>query len=290
MKTIAIYNRKGGVGKTATAVNLAAAFALEGKSVLLVDSDSQGDASYFCFGDNEKVFDGATLREEVSDLTKVLEGCVPLTKAIYHVERKAKRKIQNLFRNLTCSFDMILCSRNLDYFELDRREAESDEDYFHRSANLLKEKLKEVEDTYDYCILDFPPSFDDMIMIRLMASDFCIIPCEIAADSSIKGYYNVEDLLEKVREWGGDTKNLGLLYTNVMDYKPVQKAFYTDTYENQEENWMKVFETYIRHSYKQMKEAEDLCTPIGVYAPNSKAGEDYKSLAKEVERRVREYE
>jgi len=138
MKTLAIANQKGGVGKTTTVINMGAWFALQGLQVLLVDLDGQGHvATGLGFEKRDDLFqwlvNGNVIQREWRKLDVVRND---------HTVEMVKEHVRN------ASF----------------------------REHLLRNALAEVADNYDLCILDTPPSTDVLHILALVAADFLIIP------------------------------------------------------------------------------------------------------------------
>ena len=146
-KIISIINQKGGVGKTTTAVNLSAYLADKGYKVLLIDTDSQGNATS---GLSKKV-------KFRSDLYEVLLNDEIIENAI------VKTDVRKLFL-LPASID--LAGAEIEMVSLPRREF------------LLKEKLQSIKDDYDFILMDCPPSLGLMTLNTLVASEFVLIPIQ----------------------------------------------------------------------------------------------------------------
>lgn len=152
-KTVSILNQKGGVGKTTTAVNLAAAVGARDKKLLLVDIDPQGNSTSG-YGINK--------REIKKSSYEVLTGEIHASEAIISTEFKG--------------VDIIPANMNLAGAELeiiDRRNRES----------VLKQSLAEIWENYDYIFLDCPPSLGLITLNALTASDTFLVPiqCEYYA-------------------------------------------------------------------------------------------------------------
>ncbi len=145
-KTIAVANQKGGVGKTTTAVNLAAVFGSMDEKVLLVDADPQGNATSGL---------GVDKRQCPVTVYEVMIGGETASKAICHTQ----------YKNLD------LLAASIDMASMERRE------------DRLKIPLQEVKDNYDYIIIDCPPSLGLITTNSLNASDSILIPiqCEFYA-------------------------------------------------------------------------------------------------------------
>ncbi len=145
-KTIAVANQKGGVGKTTTAVNLAAVFGSMDEKVLLVDADPQGNATSGL---------GVDKRQCPVTVYEVMIGGEAASKAICHTQ----------YKNLD------LLAASIEMASMERRE------------DRLKIPLQEVKDNYDYIIIDCPPSLGLITTNSLNASDSILIPiqCEFYA-------------------------------------------------------------------------------------------------------------
>lgn len=152
-KTVSILNQKGGVGKTTTAVNLAAAVGAKGKKVLLADIDPQGNSTSG-FGVNK--------REIQTSSYELLIGEASALDAV----------IQTQFEGVDLiPANMNLAGAELEIIDVDRRE------------RILKKALAEVWEQYDYIFLDCPPSLGLITLNALTASDTFLVPiqCEYYA-------------------------------------------------------------------------------------------------------------
>ncbi|GAU75782.1 ParA family protein [Fusibacter sp. 3D3] len=168
-KSIAIFNQKGGVGKTTTAVNLAAGLAQLGRSVLLIDNDPQGNLTSGVGVDKYNV--------EYS-IYEVLINNVPIKSAI----------VQTKFDNLSILPGSVdLAGAEIEIIELDNRET------------LLKRCLSEVKESYDYLIIDCPPSLGMLTINALVAVDSVVIPiqCEYYALEGVSQLLNTFNLIKQ---------------------------------------------------------------------------------------------
>ena len=276
------YNRKGGVGKTSTVINIAAQFAMNGKRVLLVDGDSQMNLTQFFFEGDEDVYDEAgELKEDVETLYEVLDQDLNIFNVIRRCEFSTKRKIRNKFKKLDCVLDIVPGSHNMDYYapEEDR-------------ITILKEKLIQISDLYDYIFIDFPPAHSIGTMMYLVACDYIIVPLHLAKNSSIHGYREIIGRCVEAREEYGNTnlEILGLYYNNVQMYKADQTMMYNESMEEETRDAMMLFQSYIRHDYSSVQISEGLQEPICICCGNTEIAKDYVKLVNEIETRIKERE
>ena len=247
-KIIAIANQKGGVGKTTTAVNLAAAMGAKGKKVLLVDIDPQGNSSSGV---------GVDRRKLKSTIYDVLIGGTPLKDALVHTE----------FKNL----DLIPSSMDLAAAEIELAGIP------HREA-ILKNALIPFRGQYDYFFIDCPPSLGLITTNALCVADTLLVPiqCEYYA---LEGLSQLMNTVRRVkRQYNEQLDMEGVLLTmydgrlNLTQQvaEEVKKYFPR-----------KVFSTVIPRAVR-LSEAPSFGTPIIYFDKSSKGSRAYEDLAEEL--------
>lgn len=250
-KIISIINQKGGVGKTTTAVNLAAFLADKGYKTMLVDADSQGNATSGLSKDVEF--------EEM--LYDVLLDDVSIEEAVVKTDIK-KLSI------LPASID--LAGAEIEMVSMEKREF------------LMKRKLDQVCDKYDFILIDCPPSLGLMTLNALVASQEILIPIQ-AEFYALEGLSQLVKTLQVVtRKLNPGLSILGILLT-MFDGRTNLSLQVADEVKKYFGN--KVFRTVIPRSVK-LSEAPSFGEPILTYAPKSKGAEAYKKLCREVIKRV----
>lgn len=249
MKVISIINQKGGIGKTTTAINLSACLAELGQRVLIIDMDSQANAS---------------IGLHVSP-----DG---LTKTVYHLLVEQKTRIcEVLCKTMMDNLDLLPAHMDLAGCEV-RLAGDPDRSY------LLRNALKEVDGDYDYVIIDCPPSLGILSLNALLASSDMIIPTE-AKYYAIKGLDMLNKMIVTIhKQLGHKIRLMGILVTMFEQRTTLHRIMYK---EIKEVFGDKLFATLIPRNIA-LSEAELYQRPIIKYAANSVGALHYRHLAIEV--------
>jgi len=247
-KTIAVANQKGGGGKTTTAVNLAAVLAGNGASVLLVDGDPQGNAT-----------SGVGIQR--GSFRRSIYQCVVLGESVEDVVLDTE--IQGL-KVLPANKE--LAGAEVELVDIDHRETR------------LRQALESVECTYQFIVIDCPPSLGLLTLNALTAAKSLLVPiqCEYYA---LEGVTELFDTLALIRRLYNPTLTIeGLLLTMYDERTKLSSAVASDL---RDFYGQQVFETVIPRNVR-LAEAPSYGRPITLYDPHSKGAEAYLQLAKEI--------
>ncbi len=246
-KIISVVNQKGGVGKTTTAVNLAAGVGLYGKKVLLVDADPQGNTTSG-YGINKK--------DTVLSSYELLIGTAK-------VEQVIKK---TMFKNV----DIVPASINLAAAEVDLIEQQ------HREAR-LKMALSPIRENYDYIFIDCPPSLGLITINALNACDTVLVPiqCEYFA---LEGLSQLMASVRQVKRLYNPTLEIEGIVLTMYDARLNLTAQVVSEIKKYFAN--KLYKTAIPRAVR-LSEAPSFGQPIQYYDKRSKGADAYNSLAKE---------
>ena len=253
-KAISLVNQKGGVGKTTSSINLSASLAVLGKKVLLIDLDPQG---------NTTTGVGINKGEIERSIYDVLIGECKITEAII------KTRYKNLY--------VIPATINLAGLEYELIE-KSNNDTSFKKGEQLKISLMDIKDSFDYIILDCPPSLSLITTNALAASNSVIIPvqCEFFALEGITQLLKTIMLSQKTLNPTLDIE--GVLLTMLDSRTNLGFEVVEDIRKFFKE---KVYNTIIPRLVR-LTEAPSHGEPIIAYDPKSRGSEAYLNLAKEV--------
>lgn len=260
-KIIAIVNQKGGVGKTTTSINLSASLGALGKKVLIIDLDPQGNATTGI---------GVEKSNIKGSVYEVITMKIPIKEAI------VKTKSKNV--SLLPAY-LNLAGVDMELIELEKKYKNHPElgVKFNR-VNRLKDELSVVRDSYDFIIIDCPPSLGILTTNALAASDSVLIPvqCEYFALEGIMQLINTIMLAQKKVNPNLDIEGvlLTMLTSNTnlgLEVVESIKGFFKE----------RVYDTIIPRLIR-LAEAPSHGKPILEYEPHSRGTLAYLNLAKEV--------
>ncbi len=247
-RTIAVANQKGGVGKTTTAINLSACLAEKNKKVLTIDIDPQGNTTSGLGVDKNSV------ENTVYEL--FLDEC------------DLKDCIQNsVMENLT----VIPSNINLSGAEIELISME-DKEY------LLKNKLDQIKEDYDFIIIDCPPSLNLLTVNAMVAADTVLVPiqCEYYALEGLSQLMHTIDLIKE--RLNPKLEIEGVVFTMY----DARTNLSSQVVENVKENLnKKIYKTIIPRNVR-LAEAPSYGMPINMYDSRSAGAEAYRFLAEEV--------
>jgi len=246
METICIFNQKGGVGKTTTNINLCSYLAMQGKKILTIDIDPQGNTTSGLGFDKKKIklsmYDLLTSDISIRDTIKECE----LVNNLYLIPSKME----------LAGAEVELISRN-------------------NRENILKEKLKEIEGEFDYVFIDCPPSLGILTINALTAADSVLTPiqCEFYALEGVGQLVNTIQLVKKSLNKTLEIKGVILsMYDNrtklCNEVVSEVKKYFND----------KVYKTTIPRNIR-LAEAPSFGLPIMLYDDKCKGAEAYEELA-----------
>ena len=251
-KIIAFANQRGGVGKTTSAVNIAASVGILGKKVLLIDLDPQGNTTSGV-GINKKNLKATSYELLINETTA------------------DKAVIQTEFKNLSViPSNISLAGAEFDLYQLDNREYR------------LKDQLNQIKDNYDYIFIDCPPSLGMITVNALATADAVIIPmqCEYYA---LEGLSQLMLTIRKIKQlYNPELEICGILITMfngrlilTMQVISELKKYYSD----------KLFKTPVSRNVR-LSEAPSFGTPVYYHDKSSKGSKEYLDVAKELLERI----
>ena len=247
-RVIAIANQKGGVGKTTTAINLSSCLAEKGKKVLAIDMDPQGNMTSGLSVDKDDV------EYTVYDL---LIGEIDVEQVI----------CREVFENL----DVLPTNIDLSGAEIELLDADN-------KQFILRDKISGIKDTYDFVIIDCPPSLSVLTINALTTADTVLVPIQCE-------YYALEGLSQLM-------KTIELVQTRLNENLKMEGVVFTmydartnlslQVVENVKDNLNQtIYKTIIPRNVR-LAEAPSHGLPINRYDPKSTGSESYMMLADEV--------
>ena len=251
MRTIAVVNQKGGCGKTTISINLSAALAAKGNRTLLVDMDSQGHCAVGLAVPEEQV------EQSVYD---VLIG----------VGRGEPMRLKEVLWQISDGFELAPSNIDLAAFEQQMTGVEDRE-------NCLKKVLNEMQDDYDYAVIDCPPSVGLLTFNALRAATDVIVPVEM-------GYFSLHGLSRQLETLIAlcdqcEQKINVMVLASMYDIRTkMGREILAELKKHFSEQMFKTVSNF----NTKLKEAASLGQPISEYAPSSKGHKDFLALAEEL--------
>lgn len=241
MRKIAIANRKGGVGKTTTAVNVAAGLALAGNKVLLIDTDTQGHCSRLLGVDPDK-----GLADLIENKVGPAEALITARDGLYLLA--GSKRLSGIMRSIL-------------------------KERIHGLDRILIEALKPYKNKYDFVILDTAPGFSEMSINVMIYADELLIPVNM----EIPAIDGLKDLADELRQLRGYT-NIEVKYIVPTFYED-QTKITNDILTDLKDNFGELVSVPIRKSVK-VRESWDKGLTMFEYAIKERTTKDYALLAR----------
>lgn len=247
-RIIAIANQKGGVGKSTTAINLAACLAEKEQKILIVDIDPQGNATSGL---------GVSKDDVENTIYQVMLGTISADDAIQ----------KDVFDNL----DVLPSNVNLAGAEIELIDVENRE-------YILKNILYDIKDRYDYIVLDCPPSLSMLTVNAMTAADTVLVPiqCEYYALEGLTQLIHTINLVK--RKLNPELELEGVVFTMYDARTNLSLQVVENVKENLGQN---IYKTIIPRNVR-LAEAPSHGLPINIYDSKSAGAESYRLLAEEV--------
>ncbi len=247
-KVIAIANQKGGVGKTTTTINLSAALGKKGKKILVIDTDPQGNTT-----------SGFGLDKNSEENT------------IYELMLSESTIEESIHKEVSENVDILPANVNLAAAEIELIDTENNQ-------FILRNALEPVRDTYDFIIIDCPPSLSMLTINAMTTADSILVPiqCEFYALEGLSQLINTVNLVKE--RMNADLEMEGVVFTMYDARTNLSMQVVENVTSHIDEH---VFKTIIPRNIR-LAEAPSYGTPIEEYESKSAGAEAYRLLADEI--------
>lgn len=255
MIKIALFNQKGGVGKSAATVNLAGCLEREfNKKVLVMDCDAQQNSSLHLLN----------VRPE-NTIRKILDGQTTLDKCIYPVEVDVGKK------HITTNISVLPSGMDIDLL------GPSD-------PKAYKKLTDELEEQFDYCLIDCPPQKMATAITSLCACDYVLVPIWTETDESVQGWDMVLDLINQLKSnrMNETIEIIGLLITRTNQTHSLDVQL-TNFYKNTFGDYL--FTSMIREG-QPIRDSYVYRKPLIYYKRTSNVSKDYIAATSELIKRI----
>lgn len=265
---IAVFNQKGGVGKTTLTVNLSAAlYRFHKKKILIVDCDEQGNSSDYCFGIAKEE---GSVPEKPFTVADYIRGKCGVNDIVYNMKVRDVRQRQTI----PVGIDIISSGHDIGDIDLPS---------FDEYKNIIEEVSKARD--YDFVFMDLPPQKVQTALCGINAADYMLIPIETENDTSFSGYAMALDLIDQFRDsrMNETLQILGLVITKTKNSRSSLETYLID--QCREQFGDSLFDTMIRDA-QAVNDALMFRDPVVYYKSSSDVACDYSALSDEFIQRI----